>query len=61
MFRASDIRDEFPALSRTFKNRPVVFADNAATSLKPRCVIEAVEHYYRRFRQKSTGSGIEHK
>lgn len=42
------IRSQFPALKREFNGRPVVFADNAATSLKPQCVIDAVLNYYTR-------------
>ena len=30
-----------------FKNNPdIIFFDNASTALKPKCVIEAVNHYY---------------
>ncbi len=40
-------RDDFPILSRTIYNRPLVYLDNAATTQKPRCVVEAmVEEYY---------------
>ncbi len=40
-------RDDFPILSRTVYNRPLVYLDNAATTQKPRCVVEAmVEEYY---------------
>jgi cysteine desulfurase/selenocysteine lyase len=46
MLDVAEIRKEFPALSRQLGGRPIVFADNAATSLKPKCVIHAVEHYY---------------
>src|SRR5215813_6516687 len=40
------IREHFPALQRRVGGRRVVFADNASTSLKPKCVIDAVQHYY---------------
>jgi cysteine desulfurase / selenocysteine lyase len=40
------VRSEFPALERRLNGRPVIFADNAATSLKPQCVIDAVTYYY---------------
>lgn len=40
-------RDDFPILSRTVYNRPLVYLDNAATTQKPRCVVEAmVDEYY---------------
>ena len=42
----NEVRKEFPALARVVGGRQVVFADNAATSLKPQCVIDAVVHYY---------------
>ena len=34
------IRDEFPQLSRTVYGKPLVYLDNAATSLRPRSVID---------------------
>jgi len=46
MLDVSAIRQEFPILQRGLNGRPIVFADNAATSLKPRSVIDAVAHYY---------------
>jgi cysteine desulfurase/selenocysteine lyase len=42
----ADIREHFPALARRSGGKQVVFADNASTSLKPRVVIDAVQHYY---------------
>jgi cysteine desulfurase/selenocysteine lyase len=46
MLDVEEVRKEFPALQRKLGDRQVVFADNAATSLKPRCVIDAVDYYY---------------
>ncbi len=46
MLDADAIRQEFPALERRLDDQPVLFADNAATSLKPRQVIDAVTRYY---------------
>jgi cysteine desulfurase/selenocysteine lyase len=40
------IRADFPILSRTIYDRPLVYFDNAATSQKPRCVVEAIEKVY---------------
>jgi cysteine desulfurase/selenocysteine lyase len=40
------IRGEFPILERTINGRPLVYLDNAATSQKPREVIEALQRYY---------------
>lgn len=38
--------DDFPLLSRHIEGRRVIYLDSAATSLKPRCVIEAVTRFY---------------
>lgn len=38
----SDIRSLFPQLARTVRGRQLVYLDNAATTLKPKPVIEAV-------------------
>lgn len=47
MFDIDKIRAEFPILSRTVYNRPLVYLDNGATTQKPRCVVEAMtEEYY---------------
>jgi len=40
------LRAEFPLLATTVRGRPLVYLDNAATSQKPRAVIEAVRRYY---------------
>jgi cysteine desulfurase/selenocysteine lyase len=40
------IRNDFPILSRTVYDRPLIYLDNAATTQKPRCVVEAIEHVY---------------
>ncbi len=40
------IRQEFPILKREVKGRPLIYLDNAATSQKPRKVIEALVQYY---------------
>lgn len=40
------IRQDFPALHQKVFGKPLVYLDNAATSQKPRCVIEAVSHFY---------------
>lgn len=42
-----ELRNEFPALARRIDGNPLTYLDSAATALKPRCVIEAVEGYYR--------------
>lgn len=40
------IRADFPILHQQINGHPLVYLDNAATSQKPRQVIEAVSHYY---------------
>ena len=41
------IRDDFPILNRTIYNRQLVYLDNAATTQKPRQVVEAIaDEYY---------------
>ena len=42
------IRCDFPILSRTVHGKPLVYLDNAATTQKPRQVIEALVNYYSR-------------
>lgn len=41
MINFDNIRAEFPILSRQIYNKPLVYLDNAATTQKPRCVIDA--------------------
>ena len=41
-----EIRKDFPALSLKVRNKPLIYLDNAATSQKPRCCIEATTRYY---------------
>ena len=40
------IRADFPILHQEINGYPLVYLDNAATSQKPRQVIDAVSHYY---------------
>src|SRR3989337_2950811 len=40
------IREEFPVLRQTVYGKPLVYLDNAATSQKPRAVLEAIGRYY---------------
>jgi cysteine desulfurase/selenocysteine lyase len=41
------IRNDFPILSELSRGKPLVYLDNAATSQKPRAVLEAVDWAYR--------------
>jgi len=40
------IREDFPILSQQIHGCPLVYLDNAATSQKPRSVIDAISRYY---------------
>ena len=40
------VRKDFPLLTRTVHDRPIVYLDSAASSLQPRSVITAIERYY---------------
>ncbi|MDR3250759.1 MAG: cysteine desulfurase [Tannerella sp.] len=41
------VRNDFPILKRLVYDKPLVYLDNAATTQKPRCVVEKiVEEYY---------------
>lgn len=44
----SHFRDHFPILEQEVNQRPLVYFDNAATTQKPRAVIDAIQHYYLR-------------
>jgi cysteine desulfurase/selenocysteine lyase len=42
------VRDDFPILGSTVRGKPLVYLDNAATTQKPRAVVEAVNRFYTR-------------
>ena len=42
------IRKDFPALDQTIHGKPLAYLDNAATSQKPRAVLEVLSEYYER-------------
>jgi len=44
----SRIRADFPILNQTINGHPLIYFDNAATSQKPRAVIDALRDYYER-------------
>ena len=43
------VRKDFPILERKVYGKPLVYLDNAATSQKPRQVIDALVHYYENY------------
>ncbi len=40
------IRSDFPILQTFVNGKPLVYLDNAATTQKPQCVIDAIQDYY---------------
>ena len=42
----SALRADFPILDQQVHGQPLIYFDNAATTQKPRAVIEALRHYY---------------
>jgi cysteine desulfurase/selenocysteine lyase len=45
-FDVDAVRRDFPILGRAVRDRRLVYLDNAATTQKPRSVIEAIERFY---------------
>lgn len=45
-FDVATIRRDFPILQQTINGKPLVYLDNAASSQRPRAVIDAVARYY---------------
>jgi len=41
-----DIRNDFPILNEKIYNKDLIYFDNAATTQKPRCVVEKIEYAY---------------
>ncbi len=46
MYDIEKVRADFPILSRTVYDRPLVYLDNAATTQKPLCVLDAMRDEY---------------
>ena len=42
------MRNDFPLLKQTSRNRPLVYLDNAATTQKPQSVLDSMDGFYRR-------------
>src|SRR5438477_11350633 len=42
----SALRADFPILDQEVHGQPLIYLDNAATTQKPRVVMEALRHYY---------------
>ena len=46
MYDINKVREDFPILSRTIYDKPLVYFDNAATTQKPLCVLDAMRDEY---------------
>ncbi|MDL2256347.1 cysteine desulfurase [Parabacteroides sp. OttesenSCG-928-G06] len=46
MLEINKIREDFPILRQKVYDKPLIYLDNAATTQKPRCVIEKIENGY---------------
>ena len=46
MYDVTSIRSDFPILSREVYGKPLVYLDNGATTQKPLCVLDAMQHEY---------------
>ncbi len=54
MYKIDEIRKDFPMLqNKTMQGKPLVFLDNASTTFKPQCVIDAMNDYYMNFTSNS--------
>ena len=46
MLNTDEIRKEFPILTQEVYGKPLIYLDNAATTQKPRCVIDTLSRIY---------------
>jgi len=46
MFDIDNIRNEFPILKQIVNEKPLIYFDSGATSQKPQCVIDSINHFY---------------
>ena len=46
MYNIQQVRADFPILARTVYDKPLVYLDNAATTQKPLCVLDAMRDEY---------------
>jgi len=49
LLNVDEIRGDFPIFSRQVGGRPLIYLDSAATSQRPRQVVEAVRRYYEEY------------
>ena len=54
MYDVFEIRKQFPMLqNKTMQGKPLVYLDNASTTFKPQCVIDAINEYYKEYTANS--------
>ncbi|WP_031527604.1 cysteine desulfurase [Dyadobacter crusticola] len=58
-FDISSIRKDFPILNEVVNGKPLVYFDNAATTQKPRVVLDAISGYYEHY-NANIHRGIHH-
>lgn len=49
MLITQKIKAQFPIFKRKINGKPLTYLDNAATTQKPKCVIEALKNYYENY------------
>ena len=54
MYDVYEIRKQFPMLNgKKMQGKPLVYLDNASTTFKPQCVIDAMDEYYKEYTANS--------
>ena len=54
MYNLDEVRKQFPMLdNKIMQGKPLVFLDNASTTFKPQCVIDAMNDYYNNYTANS--------
>ena len=46
LFKIKDIREDFPILDQSINGAPLIYLDNAASTQKPKSVINTISSYY---------------
>jgi len=58
-FNGDQIRADFPILNRAVNGKPLTYLDNAATTQKPKTVIDAITNYYTTY-NSNVHRGVHH-